>query len=379
MIKVYCYSEVAETAWPGRLWWELRDLQGFLRKGGTAYSLSCRWLWSHFGPWKKLLSKMPGYSGVHLRMAAVKHTSGQEALPDLTRDLPEHTASTYGLLFLLCHMASESRCEGHIARRAAAVLEAFRLKFLQDQNVVVPFTMHQPANFSMGKHIGIDGTAQLCLDGGLLYASDILAWKQLGLLMEWMMARGSFDASGQAAIDKAARDLSHHGKEKLFVVSQLLNIMGSLVEDGFDTGSQSTDPLQPRRHHKKGSRPDPALLEAVAFGRAGGEKVSNSKSMQKVLKGVGMMQAQVKCPEQDILLKYHLASHQLFKDKVNISVCLDAGQVGNKKWMFICMQAMNRSGCPEAAWAVPQAHHLYTICQIYVFMLSCKLRYKYSC
>ena len=359
MVKVYCYSDVAHTAWPGLLWWELRDLQGFLCKGGTVYPLSSRWLWSHFGPWKKLLSNMPGYSGVHLRMAAARPTRGHEASPDLARDLPEHTASTYGMLFLLCHMASESRCEEHIAKRAAAVLEAFRHTFLQGQNVVVPFTMHQPTGFPMGKHIDTHGAAELCLDGGLLYASDILASKQLDLLMEWMVARGSFDASGQAAIDKAARDLSHHGKEKLFLVAQLLNIMGSLVEEGFGPGSQSTDPLQPRRCSKKGSRPDPALLEAVAFGKAGGEKVNNSNAMQKVLKGVGMMQAQAKCPEQDILLRYHLASHQLLKDQVNISVCLDAGQVGNKKWMCICMQAMDKSGCPEAAWAVPQAHHKY--------------------
>eukprot|EP00974_Lingulodinium_polyedra_P032721 3149554-Lingulodinium_polyedra.AAC.1 len=86
--------------------------------------------------------------------------------------------------------------------------------------------------------------------------------------------------------------------------------------------------------------------------------MNNTGAMQQALEGLGFLDSVHKHPQQKVMVRYWLASQKAFEKVTSCSVSLDAGQVSNKKWMFLVLQARVGEGECKACWMPPQVPNL---------------------
>ena len=159
----------AEPRHGSSFWHELRDVQAALvptggyKRGGN---LSCRWVLDAWGKWTKQCIEF-GLAATHLRKAVAP---GKQACDDPERVLPEHTASSYGLVSVLCRQAGMRGTPSDKAR-AVGVLDAMIKAF-------IPGCWNLPvvldAACSPEPQAPVAATLEVTVDEGIAFPGELL-------------------------------------------------------------------------------------------------------------------------------------------------------------------------------------------------------------
>ena len=355
-LKVYTLSGQANAM---QHWWELRLLPGPLGLAHGKQS-SCRWA---LDSWFRWVSKLSEHFPVHvlLKKAVVR----QRGHAEVGRCMPEHTASTCGLLMILVERSQTARppC---LRVDAFHMLEAFLQRWLGDTS----FDMYLVAELEFRPSLGCDSSAvsgmtKISVDGGdvdlkplLSGGSSRAAVLQLSMLLDSACCK----APGIVKVPLLLKLASDRGHDWLY--NQLLSELTLAITFAINEQASSfpTDPMNLQTDFDsflEGKRLDTVVAEKLSLGEGtgqSGERVYNPSQHARswsMFKG-DTKQVNVAFSMGLRMMRYLTAGKDFLKECVHLSVALDGSRFSGLDITLAVVQGTSQDKVTKAMWAPPQ-------------------------
>ena len=265
-LKVYSVSGQANTM---QHWWELRLLPGPLGLP-TGRQSSCKWALDSWPRWAPKFSKLfPEHT---LLKKAIPRTRERDHVP---RCLPEHSASTCGLLMILVDRSLTAR-PPPLRPDAFHLLECFLHRWLCDLSFDIHITTDSEYRPSLGCDASmLDGMTSVTVDGSVFDVKPLLAVGSetaVCQLQVFLQAAGSSD-TGMVKASLFLQLASSHGYGWLYaqLLSELTLAITFAIKEQFS--SFPTDPMNLPTDFEQfleGKRLDRVVADKLSLGEGTG-------------------------------------------------------------------------------------------------------------
>ena len=355
-LKVYSASGHANTM---QHFWELRLLPGPLGLGAGRQS-SCKWALDNWFRWAPKFSKL-----------FPEHVLLKKAIPPkrehahVSRFLPEHCASTCGLLMILVDRSLTARPAG-LRPDAFHLLESFLHRWLCD----ISFDIHITTDSGYRPNLGcdasmLDGMISVTVDGGAVDVKPLLAVGsetavcQVKVLLQ---AAGSSD-TGMVKAALLLQLASSHGHGWLYaqLLSELTLAITFAIKE--QLSSLPTDPMNLPTDFEQfleGKRLDRVVSDKLSLGEGTGQSTERVYNPAQHARSWALFKnckrtLDVAFSMGRRLARYLHAGKEFMSDCFHLSVALDGSRFsGLDITMAVVQGTCMAEGVTKAMWAPPQ-------------------------